>query len=131
MKQKLIRFMQGRYGADALSRFLLILTAIFIVISLFIRGPIFDILGMACIIYSYIRMFSKNIPKRYAENQVYLKYQNKVTYWFRTQKSDLKQRKTHHIYRCPSCRQKIRVPKGRGKIAIRCPKCSTEFIKRS
>ena len=35
------------------------------------------------------------------------------------------------IFRCPKCHQMIRVPKGRGKIAIRCPKCKFEFIRRS
>ena len=51
--------------------------------------------------------------------------------WFSTQKNLLAQRKTHQIYKCPTCRQKIRVPKGKGKIEIRCPKCQTRFIKKS
>lgn len=131
MREKIIRFMQGRYGADALSKFILSLAFVFIILSMFVRNGLFSFLSTVLIIYCYFRMFSKNISKRYQENMIYLKYQNKVLSKYRKFQNETKQRKTHHIYRCPSCRQKIRVPKGRGRIAIRCPKCSTEFIKRS
>ena len=131
MREKLIRFMQGRYGTDALSKFILGLALISIVLSVFFpKGP-FHVLSTLLLIYCYFRMFSKNISKRYQENMIYLKYQNKVTARFRKFKSEMQQRKTHHIYKCPTCRQKIRVPKGKGKIAIRCPKCNNEFIKKS
>lgn len=130
MKEKLYRFMQGRYGSDQLNKFLMIVILVFMVLSLFIDGP-FYLLGMIGIVYVYFRMFSKNIYKRSAENSAYLKYEYKVRQWWKTLKRDMQQRKTHHIYRCPSCKQKIRIPKGKGKIEIRCPKCSHTFIKRS
>ena len=130
MKEKFYRFMQGRYGGDQLSRFLMILTVACMVLSLFV-ADFFYIIGFALLIYSYFRIFSRNRYKRQAENAVYLKYEYKVRQFFATWKRDMAQRKTHHIYRCPSCRQKIRVPRGKGKIEIRCPKCSNTFIKRS
>lgn len=123
--------MQGRYGVDAFSKFLSVLAFFLMVLSLFIPRIPFYILGIAVIIYSYFRMFSKNISKRYQENQLYVKYKNRVTESIRKKKRELTQRKTHHIYRCPQCRQKIRVPRGRGRIAIRCPQCNIEFIKKS
>lgn len=131
MKEKLLRFMQGRYGTDALSRFLLVLALIFMFLSMFLRTNLFYFLGLIALIYCYFRMFSRNIPKRYAENQLFMQVKNRFTGRFRGFTNELKQRRTHHIYRCPECRQKIRVPKGRGRIAIRCPKCNREFIKKS
>ena len=132
MKEKMYRFMQGRYGSDNLNRFLLIIVLACFVLSLFGRRMgIFQIIGVVCLIYAYFRMFSKNVYKRRAENTAYMKYEYKVKQFWETQKRDMKQRKTHHIYRCPSCRQKIRIPRGKGKIEIRCPKCSTTFIKKS
>ena len=132
MKEKMYRFMQGRYGSDNLNRFLLIIVLACFVLSLFGGGiGIFHVLGTVCLIYAYFRMFSKNVYKRRAENTAYMKYEYKVKQFWETQKRDMKQRKTHHIYRCPSCKQKIRIPRGKGKIEIRCPKCSATFIKKS
>lgn len=130
MKEKLYRFMMGRYGSDQFNRFLMLLALVFFVISVFgVRG--FYLGGLACLIYAYFRMLSKNTYKRSLENNRYLQYEYKVKRYFSGWKRNLAQRKTHHIYRCPSCRQKIRIPRGKGKIEIRCPKCGQTFIKKS
>ncbi len=131
MKEKFYRFMQGRYGADQLSRFLIGLMVALLIVNLFARNPLLDILVFALMIWGYFRMFSRNIPKRYGENQKYLQVTQKIRYKFNREKSLMQQRKTHHIYRCPGCKQQIRIPKGKGKIQITCPKCRMEFIKNS
>ena len=100
-------------------------------LSSFTRSEILSLLAWALIFYTYFRIFSRNIYKRSAENQTYLTKTYKLRCWFAKTKNQLAQRKTHHIYRCPSCKQKIRIPRGKGKIEIRCPKCNTTFIKRS
>ena len=130
MKEKFYRFMQGRYRRDALGKFLMVLVVACFVLSLF-GTHLFYLLGLGLLIYAYFRMFSRNIYKRSAENSEYLKYEYKVKQFFATWKRDMNQRKTHHIYRCASCKQKIRVPRGKGKIEIRCPKCGHTFIKNS
>ena len=94
-------------------------------------GSLFYLFGWVLIIYCYFRMFSKNISKRYAENQKYLAKTYKLRTYIQQQKNSLAQRKAYHIYKCPGCKQKIRIPKGKGKIEIRCPKCGTTFIKKS
>lgn len=130
MREKLYRFMMGRYGNDKLNQFLMILALVFFVLSMF-RIPFVYLLGIICLIYAYFRMFSRNTYKRSLENNRYLQKVYKVKQVFATWKRDMKQRKTHHIYRCPSCKQKIRIPRGKGKIEVRCPKCGQTFIKRS
>lgn len=131
MRQKLERFMYGRYGTDQLSRFLLIIILIVTLIASFTKLYVLDIIGLIMFGYLYFRMFSKNISKRYSENEKYMRYQNKITGFFAHKKSELNQRKVYNIYKCPSCKQKVRIPKDKGKVSIKCPKCSTEFVKNS
>lgn len=130
MREKLQRFMMGRYGNDRFNQFLMIVALIFMAISLF--GPnIFYTIALGLMVYVYYRMFSRQIAKRTAENQWYWQKEMKVRNWLQLRKRDVVQRKDYHIYKCPNCKQKLRVPRGRGKIAIRCRKCGTEFIKKS
>jgi len=135
MREKIARFMQGRYGIDQFSNFLVFSALVILVLEIFIKVPVirslFNILSVAAIIYAYFRIFSKNHSKRYSENERYMKYYNNVRFFIAREKSHMQQRRTHHIYKCPHCRQSIRVPKGKGRIVITCPKCNTEFIKRS
>lgn len=134
MREKLIRFMQGRYGVygpDLLNKFLLGSAIGLMLISVFTSWNLVYILALAALIYAYFRMLSKNYTKRYAENQGFMKLTAGIRGFIGREKNVMRQRKTHHIYKCPNCRQKIRVPKGKGKIAVRCPKCSTEFVKKS
>ena len=135
MKEKLYRFMQGRNGVDSLSKFLLITGVVVVLLSaLFGSHPVgmfFYFLGWVVIIYCYFRMFSRNISKRYAENEAFLNRTYKIRSFFQKQINIWKQRRVYHIYTCPGCRQKIRVPRGRGRIEIRCPKCGATFIKNS
>ena len=130
-KNKMMQFMQGRYGADQMGQMLSAVSMVFLIISLFSRNQAWFLLAVIGIVYNYFRMFSKNTYKRAAENQKYLQMTRGIRTFFYRQRNMITQRKTHHIYKCPSCKQKIRVPKGKGKIEIRCPKCNTRFIKRS
>ena len=130
-KNKMMQFMQGRYGADQMGQMLSAVSMVFLIISLFSRNQAWFLLAVIGIVYNYFRMFSKNISKRYAENQKYLKMTAGIRSKLASWKSQLAQRKIYHIYRCPGCKQKIRVPRGHGKIEIRCPKCNTRFVKKS
>ena len=137
MRDKFNKFMQGRYGVDDLSRFTMGTALVLIILTMFVNivnrsvGSVLDFLAIAAIVYAYFRIFSRNIQKRYAENQKYLQMTSKLRLRFNKEKNLMNQRKTHHIYSCPGCGQKIRIPKGKGRIEIECPKCHTKFIKRS
>ena len=105
------------------------------VYSVIIRHDVFklivSVLVVIILIYSYYRTFSRNHYQRYRENEWYLRHHNRVKCFFSRERNNMQQRKTHRIFRCPNCGQSIRVPKGKGKIAITCPMCKTEFIKKS
>ena len=91
MKDKLNKFMQGRYGVDQFARFTLGVALFVIVIGSFLRrnvaGGILDTLGFILIIYTYFRIFSRNVSARYAENQKYLGYTQKVRSQFAREKN--------------------------------------------
>lgn len=130
MREKLQRFMVGRYGEDRLNRFLLVVALVCMVLSMLGVGFARTV-ALVLLILVYYRMFSRKIYQRAAENQKYLKYETKVRSWFQGKKREFAQRKDYRIFKCPNCKQKLRVPRGRGKIAISCRKCHTEFVRKT
>ncbi len=130
-RERIQRFMYGRYGVDSLSQWMTYFVLALIILNLFLRSFVVSILEFLLLAASMFRMLSKNIAKRSRENARFLKIKGKAAGWLRREKNIMAQRKDFHIYTCPNCRQKIRIPKGKGKIKISCPKCRTEFIKKS
>ena len=136
MRDWLRRFMIGRYGNDQLNRFLFGATMVCVVLQFLTRNRFLYYLGLFLIIVGYLRMFSRNHQRRYEENMKYLALKDKITGIFRrgpskSYRADRTDRKQFHIYRCPRCKQKIRIPRGKGKVRITCPKCGNTFVKKS
>ena len=119
----LSRFMAGRYGTDKLNSAILWTGVIVVIIAIFIPSPLFNLLlhmaAYALMGIALFRTFSRNTYKRYRENRRFLMLIGR-----------LKDRK-HRYFECPRCRQPVRVPKGKGKISISCPKCGEKFIKKT
>lgn len=131
MKERIRRFMAGRYGIDELSKLCTGVSLIIMMISVFTRWTIFYVLGLALLLYAYWRAFSKNVAKRYEENQKYRSWRYQQVVKWEQWKKQREGRKIYRYYNCPQCKQKVRVPKGKGKICITCPKCRKEFVKRT
>ena len=136
MRDWLSRFMMGRYGNDELNRFLFGATMVCVVVQFLTRNRVLYYLALFLIIVGYLRMLSRNHQKRYAENMKFLAMRDKVTGILRrgpskSSSTNSTDRKQFHIFRCPRCKQKIRIPRGRGKVRITCPKCGNTFVKRS
>lgn len=130
MKERLIRFMQGRYGVDTLNTHALYLVIFLFVVNIFINNFVIMIISYALWFVILYRMFSKQVYKRYHENEKYLSLIKPVSMFFKLQKNRLSDRQ-HKYYRCPQCQQMVRVPKGKGKIIVTCPKCHHKFEKRT
>ncbi len=122
-------FMQGRYGTDDFSKFLLIVALIFYALSLVIRSGVLYWIAAAALAWSWYRMLSRDFDKRSRENKRYLAFSAAVQKFFKKQKEHFDGRKDYRYFKCPACGQEVRVPKGKGHIRITCPKCHTQFDK--
>lgn len=125
------RFMTGRYGIDQLSVGLLFLSFLLSIIFYIFPVGVLNYLVYAPFIVFLFRVFSKNHTKRRKENTAFLKIWNPVATWFYKKRNRISGRKTHCYFKCPACKQEVRVPKGKGKICITCPKCRLEFMKKT
>ncbi len=123
--------MYGRYGHDDLNRFLFISVLIVYIVFIFTQWTMLNSLAMVLLFLCIFRMLSRSTEKREQENRAFLKAKRKLTDSFHPIIIRLRQRKTHRFYKCPSCKQSLRVPKGKGRITIHCPKCHTSFKKKT
>ena len=116
-------FMVGRYGTDRLNMVILCAGLVSSLLSVWIKAAPFNLifwaLSYGLMIWAIARSLSRNTYKRYQENRKFLQIFNR-----------LKDR-DHRYFDCPKCRQMVRVPRGKGKIAITCPKCREKFVKKT
>ena len=117
------RFMEGRYGTDRLNMTILTTGLVLCIVSMFFRIPavnlVLTFLSYVLMFWAIFRTLSRNTYKRYQENRKYLQIFDR-----------LKDRE-HRYFDCPKCRQLVRVPRGKGKIAITCPRCREKFVKKT
>lgn len=126
MRKKLYEFSYGRYGTDQLSIFLIIFYFLLRTLSLTLHATILIYLAVPAVVFAYYRIFSRNISARQQENQKYLQYT--APYWdkFNFFIHNLRD-KEHRYFRCPKCRQRLRVPRNKGTVKINCSKCNCSF----
>ena|SRR5690554_2705029 len=131
LKNKFARFMEGRYGVDILSRDLLWMTVGVTILNIFVQNKFFSILPLLMFVFLYFRMFSKNFPKRYNENRVYTNFKGKVGKPFTKTFKRIKDFPKYKYLKCPNCKQKLRVPRGKKEIVVTCAKCRHKFDAKS
>lgn len=131
MREKLIRFMYGRYGVDKLSKHMVFAALLLWLFAIPFRLWILQLFSVACIVCGYYRIFSKNTAKRYKELCAYEKLWGKIKGFPAKIKRDAAMRREYRIFKCPGCGQKLRVPRGHGAVEVSCRKCSTVFRKRT
>lgn len=128
---RLQQWMSGRYGMDELSKALNIAALVCLALSVLPWFRFFY--GMAFLFWAaaVFRCFSRNITKRTAERSTYFRLRGRAREFFSTRRSAWKDRKTHRYLRCKQCKTTLRVPKNKGTLKIRCPKCGSEIIKKT
>ena len=123
MKQKLGNWLRqafaGRYGVDQLSLAILVLDLILCLVGTFTRNGWLNLLAYIPMVLVLYRMLSKNTYRRYQENRRFLQLVDRI-----------KDRKNRY-FKCPKCKQLVRVPRGKGEISITCPRCKEKFVKKT
>ena len=119
--------MIGRYGPDHLGVAMIFLSLALSLVHTFTRFPVLLYISYIIAILALIRILSRNIERRRAENDRFIRYWWPVKTRVKLFIATIKQRKTHKFYKCPSCRNTLRVPKGKGTIQVTCPKCGERF----
>lgn len=117
------RFMSGRYGTDKLNMTILGVGVVLSLISAFVQNGyvnlILTFLAYALMFWAIYRSMSRNTYARYEENRKFCRFLDRI------------KDRDHRYFDCPRCRQSVRVPRGKGKIAITCPKCKERFVKKT
>ena len=117
--EKFRRFMYGRYGTDQLGVFLLILGVVLCLLGSFSRLYYLGLIAYLPLIWAIFRMYSRSIEKRRRENRRFMQFFERL------------RDRQNRYFSCPRCRQRVRVPRGKGKIVIKCPSCGERFTKRT
>lgn len=116
-------FMAGRYGTDRLNMVILCAGLFCSLLSVWVKAVplnlVFWALSYGLMIWAIFRTLSRNTYRRYQENRKFLQFFTR-----------LKDRQNRY-FDCPKCRQLVRVPRGKGKIAITCPRCKEKFIRKT
>lgn len=127
--ERLRKFMYGRNGGDQLSNALLVLSIILTFAGSLLKLQWISTIGFIPLGISLFRVFSKDISKRRMENYKFAMLLSPFYSKLKNTEKRLKDSKTHKYYKCPNCKQQLRVPKGKGKIVVTCTKCKTKFNK--
>jgi len=128
---RLKKFLEGRYGIDDLYKFLIIASIVLILISMFTGWRLLDYISFALLAVAIFRAFSRNISRRHEENYRFLNWWNSLKSKIYGLGEMAKGLKTYRYFRCPMCRQMLRVPRGKGRVLITCPKCRNKFQRRT
>ena len=126
IRNALARFLYGRYGNNQLGVFLIALYVLLYILSIVFQLGILSLVGDVLLLVALFRMLSRNLTKRREENRKFLRKAEPVLSWYRMRRT-IRRDKEHRYFKCPSCGQHLRVPRGKGKITVTCRSCGASF----
>lgn len=132
LRNSLSRFMYGRNGADQLGLALIWAAIILDIVGMLLKklallSGIISVITTVMVLLAVYRVFSRNLEKRQSENARFLE---KIWWPIKRRFSSGRQQrmdKEHKYFTCPGCKTVCRVPVGKGRIVITCPKCRREI----
>jgi hypothetical protein len=120
-------FMVGRNGVDQLSVAVIILALLLNFLSRNIGSSIPTVFAVILLAWAVFRMLSGNIEKRRSENLRFVRMLSGIKNGYAGFRYDRAQARAYKFFTCPGCRNRLRVPRGKGKLNITCPKCGQRF----
>ncbi len=124
------RFMYGRYGNDQLNLFLLGLYLLLYLVFLFARVEPLYWVSFALLLAALFRLLSRNMERRRMENARFMRAAGPILSWLHLRRT-IHRDKEHVYFKCPSCGQQLRVPRGKGRITVTCRGCGASFEEKS
>lgn len=132
MKEKFRQWMAGRYIGDPLNQFITRFAIILILLNIIVfKSRILSGLSLALAFYAFYRSLSRDIDKRSRENAAFLRKTTGLRKGITRYRRRLFGEGGYRYFACPSCGKELRVPKGKGKVKVRCPHCKHEMEKRT
>lgn len=129
--ERLQEFMRGRNGADDIVRVCVFVGLAFAVVYIFVPVWWLSAIAFLFVIYAWWRMLSRNVAARARENERFMAALGPMRPWVSSPLGTLRDRRSHKVLTCPSCGQRLRVPRGKGRLKVRCRRCGTSFEGRS
>ena len=126
-QRKVAEWMRGRRGPDDIAIFCIGLAVLLVIINLFANVGLISLIALALIVYAIFRIQSKNLSARAKENEDFLKAIGPARPWLQNPKAAAAEAKEYKHAKCSSCGQRVRVPRGKGKLRVTCPKCGEKF----
>lgn len=124
-------FMVGRYGPDQFGLALVVVSLVLKILSELVNLGLLSFLAYLLIVFALFRFLSHNMQKRRAENDKFIKFWWPVRQKLRLKLEKIKNMRHYKFFSCPSCGNNLRVPRGKGKIKITCPKCGERFERKT
>ncbi len=151
--------MRPKLKLDELNKALLITAGAAYVLSFVLNryaaaNTLFRLIFAAALIFLGIRLFAGHPEKRNNENMRFLAIVTSVKEFFHKTfgstnstrrpasasasgglldkwKQQWREYRTYRYLICPQCSQRLRVPRGKGRIRVTCTKCRNQFIAKS
>lgn len=130
-QRRLSEWLRGRQGPDDLAVFSVNLAIVIVLVNVFARTGWLGWVGLALVAYAMFRIQSRNLGARARENEAFLRALGPVRPWVQNPRAAWAELRAYKHVRCTSCRQRVRVPRGKGRLRVTCPRCKTKFEVRS